>query len=68
MLSKTDIKKLLEVFATKQDLVQLREKVATKAQYNNLIDKLDAVYGQLKDFRQGTVSCLIISSNQLKVI
>jgi hypothetical protein len=52
MLSKTDIKKLLEVLATKQDLEQLREKVATKSQYNNVIDKLDAVYTELKDFRQ----------------
>lgn len=52
MLSKNDIKKLPEVFATKQDLAQLREEVSTKAQYNNVIDKLDAVYGELKDFRQ----------------
>ncbi len=52
MLSKSDIKKLLEVLATKQDLELLREEVATKAEYNNVINKLDAVYKELKDFRE----------------
>lgn len=52
MLTKNDIQRLLEVLATRQDLEHLREEVATKAQYNNLIDKLDAVYVELKDFRQ----------------
>lgn len=56
MLSKNDIKKLVDVFATKvelkQSLDQIREEMATKDQYNHVIDKLDAVYGELKDFRQ----------------
>ena len=52
MLSKDDIKNLLAVLATKQDLESLREKVATKAQYNDVLSKVDKVYGELKDFRQ----------------
>lgn len=56
MLSKSDIKKLVEVFATKGELKvelkQIREEMATKDQNNKVMDKLDAVYGELKDFRQ----------------
>ena len=52
MLSRDDIKNLLAVLATKQDLESLREKVATKAQYNDVLSKVDKVYGELKDFRE----------------
>ena len=52
MLTRDDIKKLVEVFATKQDLQQVREEMATKDQLNDAMNKLDAVYGELKDFRQ----------------
>ena len=52
MLSKDDIKKLLAVFATKADLQMVREEMSTKKQSEKVIEKLDAVYGELKDFRQ----------------
>ncbi|GEM_PF-7022319 len=56
MLSKSDIKKLVDVFATKgelkQDLDRMREEMVTKEQFGQVIDKLDVVYGELKDFRQ----------------
>ncbi len=52
MLTKEDIKKLLEVFATKEDLIELIDKVATKGQFNQFMEKLDAVYGEVKDMRQ----------------
>lgn len=52
MLTKDDIRKLIDVFATKEDL----EKFVTKLEFNDTMDevisKLDAVYGELKDFRQ----------------
>jgi len=56
MLSKSDIKKLVDVFTTKVDLEraldQVREEMATKVQHSQVMDKLDAVLGELKDFRQ----------------
>ena len=52
MLTKGDIKKLLEVFATKQELAELRAEMATKDQLNGVMDKLDAVYAEVKDVRQ----------------
>lgn len=54
MLTGGDIKKLLEVFATKQDLKEglgkLREEFNFR--FDAVMNKLDAVYGELKDFRQ----------------
>lgn len=52
MLTKDDIRKLIEVFATKDDLEQLVTKVEFHETMNNVLNKLDAVYGELKDFRQ----------------
>lgn len=56
MLSKSDIKKLVDVFATKEDLNRLKEEFVTKDEFretmDGVVDKLDAVYGELKDFRQ----------------
>ena len=56
MLTKVDIKKLIEVFATKQDLRRFEEKMVTREEFDlkfdNVINKLDAVYGEVKDFRQ----------------
>lgn len=50
MLSVDDIKKLTEVFATKQDLERLEERVeGAEHRTTNLLDRL---YGELKDFRQ----------------
>jgi len=37
---------------TKKDLVRLREGLATKQQFEKVIEKLDSVYGELKDSRQ----------------
>lgn len=56
MLTKDDIRKLIDVFATKEDLNHLKEEFVTKTEFNEridgVVDKLDAVYGELKDFRQ----------------
>lgn len=52
MLSKSDIKKLVEVFATKQDLEKFVTKDEFRKTLDGVINKLDAVYGDLKDFRQ----------------
>lgn len=52
MLTKDDIRKLIEVFATKDDLEQLVTKAEFQETMNNVLNKLDAVYGELKDFRQ----------------
>ena len=52
MLSKRDIKKLLEVFATKTDLEELVTRAEFKSTMDSVINKLDAVYGEVKDVRQ----------------
>lgn len=52
MLSTNDIRKLIEVFATKEDLEELVTKTEFRKTLNDVLDKLDAVYGELKDFRQ----------------
>ena len=56
MLTKDDIGKLIDVFATKEDLNHLKEEYVTKTEFDEridgVVDKLDAVYGELKDFRQ----------------
>lgn len=52
MLTKDDIRKLIEVFTSKEDLERLRDSLATKEQFEQVIEKLDSVYGELKDFRQ----------------
>ena len=56
MLSKDDIKRLIEVFATKADLARVRDEMVTKDEFveatDGVMNKLDAVYGELKDFRQ----------------
>jgi len=56
MLTVGDIKKLTEVFATKQDIQKLDEKVVTRAEFDEkfrwVIDKLDAVFGEIKAMRQ----------------
>lgn len=52
MLSKSDIKKLLEVFATKADLEELVTRVEFKSTMDSVMNKLDAVYGEVKDVRQ----------------
>ena len=52
MLSKSDIKKLLEVFATKTDLEELVTRAEFKSTMDSVMNKLDAVYGEVKDVRQ----------------
>lgn len=52
MLTKDDIKKLIEVFATKLDLEQFVSKTEFRDTMDGVIGKIDAVYGELKDFRQ----------------
>lgn len=60
MLTGDDIKKLMAVFTTKAELkleiARLEEKMVTKDEFNSKFDgvmnKLDAVYGEVKDVRQ----------------
>lgn len=52
MLSKNDIQKLLEVFATKEDLEQFIKKEEFDLTLDKVLEKLDAVFGELKDMRQ----------------
>lgn len=52
MLSISDIKKLTDVFATKQDLEELKETVATKEESRQVMTKLDSVYGEIIAVRQ----------------
>jgi len=52
MLTKGDIKKLVEVFATKTDLEELVTRAEFKSTMDSVMNKLDAVYGEVKDVRQ----------------
>ena len=52
MLIKSDIKKLLEVFATKPDLEELVTRAEFKSTMDGVMNKLDAVYGEVKNVRQ----------------
>ena len=44
MLSKSDIKKLLEVFATKTDLEELVTRAEFKSTMDSVMNKLNPVY------------------------
>ena len=52
MLTKDDIRKLIEVFATKTDIEELVTKLEFKITMDNVLNKLDAVYSEVKDVRQ----------------
>ena len=56
MLTPKDIKLLIDTFKTRaeadEDLRKLREEMATKDMFREVMTKLDAVYKELKDMRQ----------------
>ncbi|MBI2011641.1 hypothetical protein HYS91_02630 [Candidatus Daviesbacteria bacterium] len=56
MLTVDDIKKLAEVFVTKEELKQEVEKLLTRDEFNEKYDKimnmLDKVYGEVKTMRE----------------
>ncbi len=56
MLTSKDIKLLIESFKTRtevdEDLRKLREEMATKGMFREVMTKLDAVYKEVKDMRQ----------------
>ena len=54
MLTTKDIQKLKVLFASKQDLRQEIEGLETRfdKKFDKVINKLDAVYGEVKDMRQ----------------
>lgn len=52
MLTISDIKKLTEVFATKQELQELREVVATKDDFRKVMTAVDNVFGEVKAMRE----------------
>ena len=52
VLTKDDIRKLLEVFTTKTDLEDLVTKAEFKETMSEVLNKLDAVHGEVKDVRQ----------------
>lgn len=55
MLTSEDIKLLIENFKTRaeadEDIRKLREEMATKGMFREVMTKLDAVYKELKDMR-----------------
>lgn len=51
MLSKNDIRNLLEVFATKEDLKDFVTVALFKETMDSVIEKLDAIYKEIKDLR-----------------
>lgn len=56
MLTSKDIKLLIASFKTRaeadEDLRNLREEMATKGMFREVMTKLDAVYKEVKDMRQ----------------
>lgn len=56
MLTSKDIKLLIEFFKTRaetdEDLRKLREEMATKDMFRDVMTKLDAVYKEVLDMRQ----------------
>lgn len=55
MLTVDDIKKLAQVFSTKEELQQVREEMATKKEVRQIITILDKVMGELKGIRQDNI-------------
>ena len=55
MITNDDIIKLSTVFATKEDLRQLEDrlddKMATKAHFNQIMDRLDTFITEVRDIR-----------------
>lgn len=60
MLTIDDIKKLTDFFATKEEVKQEIEKMVTKEEFrekhDEIMSKLDAVFGELKTIRQEQVA------------
>ena len=52
MLSKTDIRNLIEVFATKEDLKEFVTITLFKETMDSVIVKLDAIYGELQNLSE----------------
>ncbi len=56
MLTSKDIKLLIESFKTRleadADLARLEEKITTKDMFREVMTKIDAVFKELRDFRQ----------------
>lgn len=52
MLTNDDIKKMMDVFATKQDLKNLREEMATKDELREVTTAVDNVFGEVKAMRE----------------
>jgi hypothetical protein len=59
MITQDDILKMAEVFATKQDLEQLREEMATKEQFNQVMNGVDKMIGELKSIQGKTIDSLL---------
>lgn len=55
MLTVDDIKKLSQVFATKEDLQQLKEEMATKTEMRQVVTLLDKIAGELKGIRNDRI-------------
>ncbi len=56
MLTVDDIKKLTQVFATKQDLTDLEERLVSKIEFRNLFTLVEKVAGELKNIRQEMIA------------
>ncbi len=55
MLTISDIKKLTEVFTTKQEMMEMEERLATKVELREVMTKVDAVFGEVKAMREEQV-------------
>lgn len=62
MLTVDDIKKLAQVFATKEELQQIREEMATKKEMRQVVSLLDKIAGELKGIREDRILQNRISS------
>jgi len=58
MLDEKDIKKLIEVFATKEDLKNAVANLSTKDDFNNLMNAVDAYAKKGRRFLPG-ISCFV---------
>lgn len=56
MITEADILKLSQVFATKQELQELGATMVTKEEFNKVMERLDAVYGEVIAMRQEQAS------------
>lgn len=68
MLSNQDVKRLLGVFATKQDLENLVTQDNFDAKTRDIMGKLESIYGEIKDSRLENDAHLIRHADSEKLL